>query len=190
MRWGVGWSVILSPSGTHMKHDGRMRGGIFHCQLEGGMVIHFFLSLLVAIPFPFYCIFPFLSFWTPLTHCRNNDNLIILSAWPCRGREQPKQRNHRALPMGSMKQKSAIDRQGVWTFTILVILFNSWTHFYTLHTHIGTYTHLTSPSKSALLWPGLRCLLLLGLRSSIRSPKHNTMGTHTLMHTPVTGSKA
>lgn len=51
MRWGVGWSVILSPSGTHMKHDGRMRGGIFHCQLEGGMVIHFFLSLLVAIPF-------------------------------------------------------------------------------------------------------------------------------------------
>lgn len=50
----VGWPVILSPSGTHMKHDGRMRGGIFHCQSEGGMVIHFFLSLSLSIyPRPF-----------------------------------------------------------------------------------------------------------------------------------------
>lgn len=57
-----GWPVILSPSGTHMKHDGRMSGGIFHCQSEGDMVIHFFLLLLVYIHVPFYCIFSLLSF--------------------------------------------------------------------------------------------------------------------------------
>lgn len=46
------WLVILYPSGTHMKHDGKMKGGIFHCHSEGGMVIHFFLSSSLCYPVP------------------------------------------------------------------------------------------------------------------------------------------
>lgn len=42
----VGWPVVLSPSGTRMKHDGRRRAGIFHCQTPGGTVIHFLFSLI------------------------------------------------------------------------------------------------------------------------------------------------
>lgn len=42
----MGWPVVLSPSGTRMKHDGRRRARIFHCQTPGGTVIHFFLPFI------------------------------------------------------------------------------------------------------------------------------------------------
>lgn len=102
-RGGVaGWPVILSPSGTHMKHDGRMRGGIFHCQSEGGMVIHFFLSYpqQLSLSALLYCSSLFSLFWTPRTHRRNNDNLIILPVRACRGRELPNQPIVRGSPHG------------------------------------------------------------------------------------------
>lgn len=41
----MGWPVVLSPSGTRMKHDGGRRGRIFHCQSPGGTVIHFIFFL-------------------------------------------------------------------------------------------------------------------------------------------------
>lgn len=92
-RGGVeGWPVILSPSGTHMKHDGRMREGIFHCQSEGGMVIHFFLSQYISISLSTVS-FPFCVLY--------NDNLIILhKVLACRGggRRLSNQPIYRALP--------------------------------------------------------------------------------------------
>lgn len=107
----VGWPVILSPSGTHMKHDGRTGGRIFHCQSDGDMVIYFSLSLLLSL-----CIFPHFVFSNPFTCCRTIDNLIIPNkARACRGRGAggglSNQPIYRALPTdteeerGTAKQK-------------------------------------------------------------------------------------
>lgn len=162
----MGCSVVLSPSGTHMKHDGRMRGGIFHCQSEGGMVIHSFLYYsfphLVAFPFLFHRIIlssSFLCHFEHFTRCRNNDNSIILLAWARKGRKLPKQPIYRLSPRTPQKEKVQKTDKTFERALFSQSSLHSYTHFYT-HNH----TRTTSPSKSFLLWPSLCCLLLLAVR--------------------------
>lgn len=155
----VGWRAGLSFS-PHQAHTWSMMGGweeeYFTVSRKAAWsFISFSLSLLVSIHVPFYCIFPLLSFWTPLSQCRNNDNLIILyEAGATRGGEVSKQPIYRAPPTDTEEEgererekqqnrKSAKDGQDVWTCIIHSILFNSCTHTLA-HPHTHTHTrHLS-----------------------------------------------
>lgn len=117
------WLVILYPSGTHMKHDGKMRGGIFHCHSEGGMVIHFFLSPSLSYPVPvlvYHSIFVFPNPPPPST-----SPLSLPKQWQFNhilrsGMQNSPSSQSICLFPGTepRRRKSAKDRHDVWTCII------------------------------------------------------------------------